>query len=51
MIVRLYTWSPWAPTNTFGLEFVPMLWGYDQESDFNSIVVPGFAKNAVFVNE
>ena len=33
---RYYTWSPW-PVKT-GLEFVPMLWGTDQLSDWDSSI-------------
>ncbi|KAJ3525966.1 hypothetical protein NM688_g8321 [Phlebia brevispora] len=47
----IYTWSPYEPTDLYGLEFIPMLWGPNQETAFNQLVVPGYAKNLLFVNE
>jgi len=47
----LYTWSPYLPTDLYGLEGIPMLWGYDQISDFQSLVVPGYAKYVLGMNE
>lgn len=47
----LYTWSPYLPTNLYGLQGVPMLWGYDQISDFQNLVVAGYANHVLGMNE
>lgn len=47
----IYTWSPWKPTNTNGLEFIPMLWGEKQVSDFTNLVVAGYANTVLALNE
>jgi len=47
----LYTWSPYLPTNIYGLKGIPMLWGYDQVSDFQSLVVAGYANYVLGMNE
>lgn len=47
----IYTWSPYLPSNIDGLQGVPMLWGYDQVSDFQSLVVAGYANHVLGMNE
>ncbi|KAH0839655.1 glycosyl hydrolase catalytic core-domain-containing protein [Lanmaoa asiatica] len=48
----LYTWSPYLPTSLpSGIEGIPMLWGYDQISEFQSLVVQGYAKYVLGMNE
>lgn len=48
----LYTWSAWMPTdNIFGLQFAAMLWGPKQQSDWDKLVVPGYAHIALALNE
>lgn len=47
----LYTWSPYLPTDLYGLQGIPMLWGYDQVSDFQSLVVAGYANYVLGMNE
>ena len=50
-----YTWSPdnVGSADSIGLEFVPMLWGPAQESDFwnSQATWPSSVKNALFFNE
>lgn len=50
-VQMLYTWSPYMPANLDGLTPVPMLWGYDQISDFQSLVVKGYANHVLGMNE
>ncbi|KIP12830.1 glycoside hydrolase family 128 protein [Phlebiopsis gigantea 11061_1 CR5-6] len=51
-VAYLYSWSPWKPQdNIFGLKFAPMLWGPKQQSDWNKLVVPGYANLAIALNE
>lgn len=48
----LYTWSPSLPSNIpDGIEGVPMVWGWDQVSEFQQTVVAGYAKYALGPNE
>lgn len=47
----LYTWSPYLPDNLYGLQGIPMLWGYDQISDFQNLVVKGYANYVLGMNE
>ncbi|KAG0705481.1 glycosyl hydrolase catalytic core-domain-containing protein [Suillus ampliporus] len=47
----LYTWSPYLPDNLYGLKAIPMLWGYDQISDFQTLVVEGYANYVLGMNE
>lgn len=47
----IYTWSPYLPSNLYGLQGIPMLWGYDQISDFQSLVVAGYANYVLGMNE
>ncbi|KAJ8595347.1 hypothetical protein M405DRAFT_807442 [Rhizopogon salebrosus TDB-379] len=47
----IYTWSPYLPENSYGLEAIPMLWGYDQIGDFQNLVVNGYAKYVLGMNE
>ncbi|KAL0569783.1 hypothetical protein V5O48_012175 [Marasmius crinis-equi] len=37
----IYTWSPWAPQNTYGYTFAPMLWSEKQIDDFKAQVHQG----------
>jgi len=46
-----YTWSPEKPDNIFGLKFAAMLWGMDQISDFQRLVVPGYTNIVLGFNE
>jgi hypothetical protein len=50
-----YTWSSWSvgQADQAGLEFVPMLWGPHQLSDWhaNQASWPSSVKNALFFNE
>jgi hypothetical protein len=52
-VSAIYTWSPWKPTvvDSLGLEFIPMLWGEKQISDFTSLVKAGYAKTVLGFNE
>ncbi|KAF8803704.1 hypothetical protein BYT27DRAFT_7108977 [Phlegmacium glaucopus] len=50
-ISSVYTWNPASPPDLFGLEFIPMLWGYSQISDFQRLVVPGYATHVLGFNE
>ncbi|KAI6152077.1 glycosyl hydrolase catalytic core-domain-containing protein [Pisolithus tinctorius] len=49
----LYTWSPYLPSglSELGIEGIPMLWGYDQVSDFQNLVVEGYANYVLGMNE
>jgi hypothetical protein len=49
----IYTWSPYLPTGIaeLGLQGMPMLWGWDQVSDFQNLVVAGYANIALGMNE
>jgi len=48
----MYTWSAWKPGgNSVGLDFVPMLWGSKQISDWTKLVVEGYATSALGFNE
>jgi hypothetical protein len=49
----LYTWTPDCPSNakSLGFECFPMLWGWNQESHFKSVVKPGYAKTVLGMNE
>ncbi|KAG2751484.1 glycoside hydrolase family 128 protein [Suillus brevipes Sb2] len=47
----LYTWSPYLPKDLYGLQGIPMLWGYDQVSDFQNLVVAGYANYVLGMNE
>ncbi|KDR67790.1 hypothetical protein GALMADRAFT_257629 [Galerina marginata CBS 339.88] len=52
-VSAIHTWSPSKPagSDSLGLEFVPMLWGTTQISDFVNLVKPGYAKSAMGFNE
>ena len=39
------------PSDLYGLTPVPMLWGYDQISDFQNLVVKGYANHVLGMNE
>lgn len=47
---RYCTWSPWALPNAFGLDFLGMIWGPKQMSDFYKQKA-GFAKALAVGNE
>lgn len=47
----IYSWSPWKPGYSDGLEFIPMLWGRDQIGDFTKLVKKGYAKRVFGFNE
>lgn len=49
----IYTWSPYIPTqaSSLGLQGIPMLWGSDQISDFQNLVVEGYANWVLGMNE
>lgn len=49
----LYTWSPYLPSglSELGIEGIPMLWGYNQVSDFQNLVVAGYANYVLGPNE
>ncbi|GLB33625.1 putative expressed protein [Lyophyllum shimeji] len=49
----IYTWSPWIPSaaKSLGYEPVPMFWGEKQASEFQRIVVPGYARTVLGFNE
>lgn len=49
----IYTWSPYIPTqaSSLGLQGIPMLWGYNQISDFQNLVVEGYANWVLGMNE
>jgi len=49
----IYTWSPYIPTqaSSLGLQGIPMLWGYNQISDFQNLVVEGYASWVLGMNE
>ncbi|KAI6047353.1 glycosyl hydrolase catalytic core-domain-containing protein [Pisolithus marmoratus] len=49
----LYTWSPYLPSglSELGIEGIPMLWGYDQVTDFQNLVVEGYANYVLGMNE
>lgn len=53
VVVSLYTWSPYLPSaaSDLGLEGIPMLWGWDQVDAFKSMVVQGYAKKVLGMNE
>lgn len=46
-----YNWSPFAPGGNGGLEYVPMFWGPKQTSDFQRLVVKGYASHVLGFNE
>jgi len=49
----IYTWSPLIPTaaKSLGFEPIPMLWGENQVSDFQRLVVKGYATTVLGFNE
>ncbi|KAG1715931.1 hypothetical protein ID866_1220 [Astraeus odoratus] len=49
----LYTWSPYLPSGLaeLGLQGIPMLWGWDQVTDFQNLVVEGYANIVLGMNE
>jgi hypothetical protein len=49
----LYTWSPSCPSSAAKLGFncIPMLWGDNQISQFQSLVKPGYATHVLAINE
>lgn len=49
----LYTWSPSMPTGAaeLGFTLMPMLWGWNQVSEFQSTVVAGYANYVLGMNE
>jgi hypothetical protein len=49
----LYTWSPDIPQEAinYGLTVAPMLWGYNQIDDFQTLVVAGYASYVLGMNE
>jgi len=49
----LYTWSPYLPSglSELGIEGIPMLWGWDQVTDFQNLVVEGYANIVLGMNE
>lgn len=49
----VYTWSPWCPEGAaqLGYACVPMLWGWKQVSDFQRLVVKGYATHVLGPNE
>ncbi|KAF9246948.1 glycosyl hydrolase catalytic core-domain-containing protein [Melanogaster broomeanus] len=49
----IYTWSPYLPSGyqELGLQGMPMLWGWDQVTDFQNLVVKGYANYVLGMNE
>ncbi|KAH7904146.1 hypothetical protein BJ138DRAFT_1167070, partial [Hygrophoropsis aurantiaca] len=49
----LYTWSPSIPSglDQYGIEGIPMCWGWNQVDEFQKTVVAGYAKYALGPNE
>jgi hypothetical protein len=48
----LYTWGPYLPSSIpDGIVPIPMLWGYDQVTDFQTLVVAGYANTVLGMNE
>ncbi|KAM6495734.1 Glycosyl hydrolase catalytic core domain containing protein [Amanita muscaria] len=49
----VYTWSPWCPEGAaqLGYACAPMLWGWKQVSDFQRLVVKGYASHVLGPNE
>ncbi|KIY49527.1 hypothetical protein FISHEDRAFT_41492 [Fistulina hepatica ATCC 64428] len=49
----LYSWSPYMPmlAESLGFVTIPQLWGYNQVSDFQRLVVPGYAQYVLGMNE
>jgi hypothetical protein len=50
-VSAIYNWTPLKPSNTFGLQYVPMLWGTSQLAQFKSVVKPGYANVVLAFNE
>jgi hypothetical protein len=52
-VTWLYTWSPDCPSQSAALGFIciPMLWGPSQVSDFQNLVVQGYANTVFGFNE
>lgn len=51
--LSIYTWSPYLPSSAseYGLEGIPMLWGWNQVDDFKNLVVQGYANKVLGMNE
>ncbi|KAG9317202.1 glycosyl hydrolase catalytic core-domain-containing protein [Chiua virens] len=49
----LYNWSPQKPDglDALGIDFMAMLWGWNQVSSFQQLVVAGYAKYVLGMNE
>lgn len=47
----IYNWSPDIPQDTYGLEFIPMLWGQNQIAHFKDVVKGGYANFVLGFNE
>jgi len=52
-VSHIYTWGPTIPSDAkrLGLIPCPMLWGYDQTSQFKELVVAGYANVVLGMNE
>jgi len=53
LFFSIYTWGPTIPSDAkrLGLIPCPMLWGYDQTSQFKELVVAGYANVVLGMNE
>jgi hypothetical protein len=47
----VYTWSAYLPSNTYGLEGIPMFWGPDKLGEFQQLVKQGYASHVLGFNE
>lgn len=49
----LYSWSSWKPdgADELGFDFMPMLWGESDVSDFEANVKPGYGTHILGFNE
>jgi len=50
-VIGLYTWSPWCPDDTAGIECWPMFWGDKSVSQWKSLVKPGYSHMGLGINE
>ena len=47
----IYNWSPDKLQDTYGLEYIPMLWGQKQIAHFHDVVTAGYANVVLGFNE
>ncbi|KAJ3476957.1 hypothetical protein NLI96_g10796 [Meripilus lineatus] len=48
-VIAMYTWSPYCPSNTYGIDCWPMLWGDKQIGDFTKVVTGGPVNGGNFI--